>query len=72
MKQFLFFVALFLAWGAKGQSISGKVLEPTGDPLSYANVLLLNLSDSSLVKGAVTDTLGNFVIFDVPDGNYLF
>jgi len=71
MKQFLFFVGLLLAWGAKGQSISGKVLEPTGDPLSYANVLLLNLSDSSLVKGAVSDTLGNFVIFDVPGGNYL-
>lgn len=60
-----------MTWSANGQSISGKVLEPTGDPLSYANVLLLNLSDSSLVKGAVSDTLGNFVIFDIPGGSYI-
>ncbi|WP_296704508.1 outer membrane beta-barrel protein [Algoriphagus sp.] len=71
MKQFFFLAALLLTWGVKGQSISGRVLDPSESPLSFANVLLLTPSDSSLIKGAVTDTLGNFVIFDVPDGNYL-
>ncbi|SIN67084.1 outer membrane beta-barrel protein [Algoriphagus halophilus] len=71
MKLFFFFAAVLLTLEVKSQSISGKVLEPSGIPLSFANVLLLTPSDSSLIKGAVTDTLGNFTIFDIPDGNYL-
>ncbi|WP_085946736.1 carboxypeptidase-like regulatory domain-containing protein [Algoriphagus machipongonensis] len=71
MKQFFFLLAFLLVLGVRAQSISGKVLEPSGSPLSFANVLLLTTSDSSLIKGAVTDTLGNFAIFNVPSGKYL-
>lgn len=54
-----------------GQSIKGKVLEMDGKPLSFVNVLLLNSSDSSLVKGAVSDALGDYFFDNIGLGNYL-
>ena len=71
MKLYYIFLTFLLVQTVNGQSISGKVQEPSGIPLSFANVLLLSPSDSSLIKGAVTDTLGNFAIFNVPSGKYL-
>jgi hypothetical protein len=38
--------------------ITGTVEEDNGSSLPGANVLLLQLSDSSVVKGAVTDNTG--------------
>ena len=54
-----------------GQSIKGKVLEKGDKPLSYVNVLLLNSRDSSLIKGAVTDTLGSYAFYNIGQGSYL-
>lgn len=42
----------------------------TGDPLPGANVAVRQLSDSTLVRGATTDSTGSFVIRDVPVGSY--
>ena len=55
----------------QGQSIVGKVMEQNGSPLPSVNVLLLNSTDSSLVKGAVSDTLGNYIFDNVHQGSYL-
>lgn len=54
-----------------GQSIKGKVLEINGKPLPFVNVLLLSAKDSSLVKGAVSDTLGSYAIDNIRNGTYL-
>ncbi|MEX2567216.1 MAG: carboxypeptidase-like regulatory domain-containing protein [Cyclobacteriaceae bacterium] len=51
--------------------ISGTVQNVNGTPLPFANVLLLSDKDSSLVKGAVSETKGNFYFNQVPPNKYL-
>ncbi|NIJ54786.1 TonB-dependent receptor [Dyadobacter arcticus] len=50
--------------------ITGKLKTANGQPVLYANVLLLNPADSSLVKGAVTNESGSFQMGSVAAGNY--
>ena len=47
---------------AKTQDIGGKVIDENGQPLPYVNVVLLSLSDSAFVQGAMTDEQGIFNI----------
>lgn len=63
----LFILSSFLA-SAQG-ALSGVVQDENAG-ISFANVLLLDPSDSSLVKGAVSDVTGKFKL-DVHPGNYL-
>ena len=51
-------------------SIDGKISDANG-PLPFANVLLLQPADSSLVRGSITNDDGTFQIEKVPAGNYL-
>ncbi len=44
------------------QNITGKVMNTKGEPLAFANVVLLNRTDSAFVKGAVSGEDGSFVI----------
>lgn len=44
------------------QNIKGKIVDETGNPVSFANVVLLNRQDSSFVKGAISGNEGGFVI----------
>ena len=44
------------------QNIAGKVMNTKGEPLAFANVVLLNRTDSAFVKGAVSGEDGSFVI----------
>ena len=44
------------------QNITGKVMDTKGEPLAFANVVLLNRTDSAFVKGAVSGADGSFVI----------
>ena len=44
------------------QNITGKVMDMKGEPLAFANVVLLNRTDSAFVKGAVSGEDGSFVI----------
>lgn len=44
------------------QNIIGKVMNTKGEPLAFANVVLLNRTDSDFVKGAVSGEDGSFVI----------
>lgn len=63
---------LFLAISAYGQQvIKGKVQATDGQPLAYANVLLLNPSDSSLVKGAVVNESGFYTFEGLRPGYFL-
>lgn len=59
----LFFV--FLSQLSLAQSsgfLTGKLQDEKGEALSFANVALFQLSDSSLLTGAVSDADGNFKI----------
>lgn len=44
------------------QNITGKVVGTKGEPLAFANVVLLNRTDSAFIKGAVSGEDGGFVI----------
>lgn len=53
-------------------TIKGKVVEYGKDEaIPYANVLLLSASDSSQVKGTITEVDGEFEITAVREGQYL-
>lgn len=64
MKQLCFFI-LFLTLSFPSvfaQKITGITLDASGKPQEFANVLVLQAKDSSLIKGAVTDADGHFEI----------
>lgn len=51
-------------------TLSGSVTGTTGQPLDYVTVILHALPDSSLVKGAITDSLGTYSFSPVNPGAY--
>ena len=44
------------------QSIKGRVVDKKGNPVAFANVVLLSGKDSAFVKGTVSGKDGNFII----------
>ncbi len=65
-------VCLFAMQSATAQTqIQGSVTDAQDSPLAYANVLLLNPVDSSLITGNITDDNGNYTFNKLPTGNYL-
>ncbi|PWL39214.1 hypothetical protein DKG77_10145 [Flagellimonas aquimarina] len=63
----LFLIALFV----KAQEINGRIIDGNGDGLAFANVLLQTATDSTLVKGAITNDSGAFEFEGVTSGNYI-
>lgn len=57
--------------GTAQSTISGTVLDETEATVAYVNVLLLNASDSTLVKGEVTLDDGTFLFDALESGTYL-
>lgn len=54
-------------------TVKGKILESgKTDPVPYANVLLLTVTDSSQVVGTISDIDGEFELTGVRDGDYIF
>ena len=52
--------------------LSGTVKNSEGQLVPFANVVLLQVSDSSLVKGSSADDQGRFIITEItPDLYYL-
>lgn len=52
-------------------SIKGKVKDKnTGESIEYATIGIYNSKDSSLIKGAATNSDGFFEISNIPNGNY--
>jgi hypothetical protein len=56
----LFGFSLFTLTICSAQNLTGTVTDQNKEPTPFANVLLFNASDSSLVKAEVTDTTGGF------------
>ena len=53
------------------QNITGKVMDMKGEPLAFANVVLLNRTDSAFVKGAVREEDVIFVIDTSCNGGFI-
>ncbi|MFN8339751.1 MAG: carboxypeptidase-like regulatory domain-containing protein [Saprospiraceae bacterium] len=51
--------------------ISGNVKDELSQPIVYGSVSLLNASDSTLVRGSLTDLDGNYTIENVSHGSYI-
>ena len=54
----------------QGSKISGTVLDEEKKPLDFATISLLKSLDSSLVRTAVSDLDGKFLLSDLPAGDY--
>lgn len=62
---------LLLAMNSAAQSyIKGKVTDSLYAPVPFCSLALLNASDSSLFKGAITNEKGEFVFSPVAKGTY--
>ena len=69
---FSFLFILFLGINNSNAQVNIKgLVKDTNGPLPFANVLLLQPADSSLVRGAVTNDDGTFIIENVKGGSYL-
>jgi iron complex outermembrane receptor protein len=68
----LFFLSgmLTLSSFAQNASVSGVVLDPEGSPVSFANVLLMNSLDSTMVKAGYSNEKGEYVLAPLFDGEY--
>lgn len=69
----LSFITILSIVEVKAQiKFSGQVVDHENQGLPGANVLLLNVQDSTLVKGGITDEKGRFLLGKVQIGSYLF
>jgi outer membrane receptor protein involved in Fe transport len=76
MKKFNIFIVFALLFFCKltvngQQAVQGKVIGDDGNALPFANALLLNSEDSKLVRGAVTDLNGDYIIENIEPGEYI-
>ncbi len=64
MKKYLLTLALFIyiASAANAQALSGQVIGANGQPLEFANIVLLQLSDSSFISGTTSKSDGSFTM----------
>ena len=63
MKRNIFTLMMVVtAMTATAATFTGKVVDETGGPAAFANVVLLNASDSAFVTGTVTDDEGGFTL----------
>lgn len=53
------------------QSISGKIIAESNNPIKAATVLLLQLNDSSLLQAAITNAQGEYRFNGVKQGKYV-
>jgi iron complex outermembrane receptor protein len=64
-------LALWVSAFPQGHNtINGKIFDPDGQPLEFANVILHQISDSSISKVEYTKENGSFQILNVPGGKY--
>lgn len=56
---------------AKSDDVHGTVTDKQHKSVEFANVVLLNSNDSSLVKAAITDESGKFTFEGIAPGNYI-
>lgn len=70
---FLFFVFQAGLLFSQTFTIKGKVLEyGKDDPIPYANILVLAVSDSTQIAGTISEIDGEFELSGIREGQYLF
>ena len=69
LSSLLLFITLLNSFG-QTSSLKGTVLDGNQKSVDYATVAVLSATDSSLVKGSLTDTTGRFEIGSLNPGTY--
>ena len=64
MKQYFLtlMMAMLVATAAVAATFKGRVVDETGLPAPFANIILLNASDSTFIAGTTTDDNGYFLL----------
>ena len=57
---FLFMVMLLVDSNVFAQGTNGRIVDEEGKPLAFANVMMLNSTDSTFVSGTISDEDGYF------------
>ena len=72
LKKLLVIVTFFCSFTIFSQNkVSGNIKDSTGAGVSFVNIAILNQTDSSIVKGTISDESGIFKIESIKSGNYL-
>lgn len=67
---FLIFLICFQAFSQN--SITGSLIDQNQNPVAFANIILLQASDSATVyKGAVSDEAGNYSFENIAENSYM-
>lgn len=66
----LSFLFLFSVQALAQHQLTGRVADTAKQPVAYATVALLRATDSTIVKGAVTDESGRFAMDKLAAGTY--
>ncbi|MFR9548106.1 MAG: outer membrane beta-barrel family protein [Rikenellaceae bacterium] len=67
MKKLALLSALILsATALNAQTIKGRVIDQSSEPIGYANVILYNLPDTTYVAGVITNDEGRFELEEAP------
>ncbi len=72
MKSFFSLCFFLITAGAIAQNaiVSGQLIDEQNQPVSYANVALYQIADSTLAKVEVSNANGDFKLSEVASGNY--
>jgi len=70
MKNLIILLFICSAYLANAQTITGKVINENQEPIEFVTITILN-SDSTFVKGSITDSLGIFKIESLSTHQYL-
>ena len=70
LRLFSIIVLLFSLASAQDYKLTGLVMDGNGNPIVFANVVL-QTTDSLLIKGTSTDEKGFFQLENLQEGNYL-
>jgi len=67
----LFLLIQVFAFGQNTGSISGKLIDKENNLVEFVNVFLTSVNNTTtIINGTVTDNTGNFVLSNVPFGDY--
>ena len=70
-KLLIILIALLQVCYVSAQTIKGYIFStPDNQPVEFANVMLLSLPDSSLVKGVITYSDGQYTLEKITPGHY--
>lgn len=71
LHQFTCLMLIILSSKISAQTISGYIKNQSGVGVEFISVLLLSAKDSAMVKGAITDLQGKYLLSNIAAGQYI-